>query len=238
MKLFLRGFAVLGSLALGACAHSTAYEPLDPLEPVNRPIYKFNRTADRYVLRPVAKGYATVVPWPVRTGVRNFFDNLFYPTTIVSDLLQGKFTQGGKDLGRFALNSTVGLAGLVDVATPNGLPQNDEDLGQTFGKWGVGQGWYLMLPLLGPSTNRDLVGRIGDNWTEPLQYIDDVDFWDRVILTGVNVTDKRSRLLDDDKILDQQLDEYVFVRDAYLQHREALVYDGNPPAPEFDIPED
>src|SRR4051812_6316738 len=144
-KLLLRMGLVPGLLlGLTACAHSPSFDPQDPLEKVNRPIFAFNMKADKYVLRPVAKTYATVVPEPARRGVSNFFDNLFYPTTIVNDVLQAKFVQGGQDTLRFVLNSTIGLAGVLDVATGQGLARNDEDLGQTFGRWGVGPGWYLM----------------------------------------------------------------------------------------------
>lgn len=233
----LAGVVVL-SLLLGGCAHNSAYEPQDPLEPVNRQVYRFNMTADRYVLRPVAVGYTQVVPSPVRTGVNNFFDNLFYPRVIINALLQGKVAQSGRDTGRFLINSTVGLVGLVDVATPLGLPENDEDFGQTLGRWGVGEGWYLMIPFLGPSTNRDLVGTVADNWTDPLQYVDSVETEERIVLGVVQVVDGRSRYLQLDAILEEQIDPYVFVRSTYLQRRKGLVHDGNPPEEELDFGDD
>ncbi|MGH8445393.1 MAG: MlaA family lipoprotein [Solimonas sp.] len=220
--------AVLAAMLLAGCAHNSPYEPADPLERVNRPIYAFNTTADKYVLRPVAKTYVDYVPAPLRIGVSNFFDNLFYPTVVVNDALQAKFKQSGLDLTRFVLNSTFGLAGLLDPATMVGLAKNDEDLGQTLGYWGIGEGWYLMLPLFGPTTNRDLVGRVGDNWTAPLQYAD-LDIGPRIGITAVQAVDTRSQLLDLDSVLDQQLDPYVFIRTAYLQRRLNQVYDGNPP---------
>lgn len=231
--------ALLGGLILAGCAHHSPYEPADPLEKINRPIYGFNMTADKYVLRPVAKGYVAVVPSPVRTGVSNFFGNLFYPTVIINDLLQAKFVQTGRDLGRFLMNSTFGLAGILDPATLVGLNKNDEDLGQTFGRWGVGEGWYLMLPLLGPTTNRDLLGRVGDNWTDPLQYTD-LSWPERIGIAAARVVDGRSRLLEYDNVLQQQLDPYVFIRTAYLQNRLNKVYDGNPPARlmEPELPDD
>ena len=229
---------MLATLALTGCAHSPTYDPSDPLERINRPIFTFNQKADKYVLRPVAVGYTKVLPATARKGVSNFFDNLFYPTTIVNDLLQAKFKQTGKDTLRFVLNTTIGLAGLIDVATGQGLPRNDEDLGQTFGRWGVGQGWYLMLPLLGPTTNRDLVGTVGDNWTEILQYTDNVTWPERIVLKGVEVIDDRSKLLGPDNMLNEQLDPYVFFRTAYLERRRALVYDGNPPAEDMDFDEE
>lgn len=226
------------TLALGACAHSPSYDPQDPLERINRPVFKFNMKADEYVLRPVAKTYARVVPEPARRGVNNFFDNLFYPTTIVNDLLQAKFVQGGQDTLRFVLNTTIGLAGILDVATGQGLQRNDEDLGQTFGKWGVGTGWYLMLPLLGPTTNRDFVGRVGDNWTEILQYNESVTLEQRIGLAGVQIVDGRARLIGADKALNEQLDQYVFIRTAYLDRRQNLVFDGNPPEEDLGFEED
>lgn len=225
----MRTAVVLSALLLGACAHNSPYEPNDPLESINRPIYAFNMTADKYVLRPVAKGYVAAVPSPIRTGIGNFIDNFFYPRVILHDLLQGKFAQAGQDTGRLLLNSTFGLAGFLDPATIVGWEKNDEDLGQTLGRWGVGDGWYLMLPFFGPSSNRDLVGMVGDNWTEPLQYLENVEFRDRVIITGVTAIDSRAGLLDLDSILEQQLDPYVFMRTAYLQKRLNEVYDGNPP---------
>lgn len=223
----ISGLALAATLA--GCAHNSPYEPADPLEPVNRSIYRFNMTADKYVLRPAAVGYTKVVPDPVRTGIGNFFSNLSYPTVIVSDLLQGKFEQGGRDLGRFAMNTTFGLAGFLDPASRVGLTKNDEDLGQTFGRWGVGAGWYLMLPVFGPTTNRDLVGTVGDWWTTPLQYTE-LNFGERIGVGVARGVHSRSTLLEVDKILEQQLDPYVFMRTAYLQQRISAVYDGDPPA--------
>ncbi|HET8880947.1 MAG TPA: VacJ family lipoprotein [Solimonas sp.] len=220
--------AALAAVLLAGCAHNSPYEPLDPLEKINRPIYTFNMVADKYVLRPVTVTYVTYAPPPMRIGVRNFFDNLFYPSVIINDALQAKFKQSGLDLTRFLLNSTFGLAGLLDPATMVGLEKHDEDLGQTLGRWGVGEGWYIMLPLFGPATNRDVVGRVGDIWTGPLQYMN-LSFEDRVAIAAVQAVDTRSQLLDFDSILQQQLDPYVFMRTAYLQRRLNQVYDGNPP---------
>lgn len=233
---------LLMALGLSACAHSPSYDPSDPLEKINRPIFQFNLKADKYVLQPVARTYVKVLPSPARKGVSNFFDNLFYPTTIVNDLLQAKFRQGAKDTIRFVMNSTVGLLGFIDVATGQGLPLNNEDLGQTFGRWGVGPGWYLMLPLLGPSTNRDLLGFVGDNWafqsnnpTNPLNYVDSLNFVERLAITGVGIVDDRSEILGSEKILEQQLDPYVFFRTVYLDRRTNLVYDGKPPEEVIDF---
>ncbi|MGQ0618317.1 MAG: MlaA family lipoprotein [Panacagrimonas sp.] len=229
------GLVLSLSLFMSGCAHMPADDPADPLERVNRGVYKFNRVADTYVLRPVAKSYKTYVPDPIREGFSNFFDNLFYPTTIVNDILQFKPVQTGKDLGRFVLNTTVGLVGFLDVATQVGLPRNDEDLGQTFGHWGVGEGWYLMLPLLGPSTNRDALGAIGDTFTSPTGY---VDTYPALAINGGKAIDARAGLLDADKYLDDQLDSYIFIRTAYLQNRLFKVHDGNPPKEKFSFDEE
>lgn len=245
----LRASILLAALvALTGCAHHPPDEPSDPLEPFNRGVYKFNRVADRYVLRPVAKTYKSYTPPEFRIGIHNFIDNLFYPTTIVNDVLQGKFAQGGKDLGRFVVNSTLGIVGLMDVATPLGLERNDEDLGQTLGRYGVGEGWYLMLPLLGPSDARDLFGRIGDSFTGPTPIADLADAYsvtdyhvpDTIdySLTALDGIDTRSRLLDADRMLDEQLDPYVFLRTTFLQSRQGKVFDGNPPKPKFDFDDD
>ena len=226
---------VLACAAAG-CAHRPADDPADPLEPVNRVVYTFNETADRYVLRPVAKGYDTVTPSFLRTGVRNFLDNLFYPTVIANDLLQLKGQMFAQDLSRFVINTTFGLVGVIDVATPTGLPRNDEDFGQTLGYWGVGEGWYLMLPLLGPSNNRDFVGRSVDAFTSPLYYVENSTT--TIPLSVLNVVSDRADLLKADRMLEGQLDRYVFVRTIYLQHRQAKVYDGNPPAEEYGFEEE
>ena len=232
MSVCLRASAALLCLMLGACAHTPADDPSDPLEPVNRAIFTFNLKADKYVARPVAKAYVKVVPSPVRSSVTNFFDNLTYPTVIVNDLLQAKFVQGASDTGRFLFNTTVGLGGLMDPASWIGLTANNEDFGQTFGKWGFGPGWYLMLPLLGPASNRDFVGRGFDATTNPLSYADG----DLSLALGLlDIVDTRARLLPADGVLEQQFDAYIFVRTAYLQRRQNLVYDGNPPKETYDF---
>lgn len=224
------------TLLMSACAHLPPDEPADPLEPFNRAMFTFNRTADKYVLRPVAKGYVTVVPDVARSGVTNFFANAFYPTTIVNQALQGKPLGFLKDIARLLLNSTVGLGGLIDVARDVGLPRNNEDFGQTLGVWGFGEGWFLMLPLLGPSDNRDLIGRGGDYFTSPLTWMDDT--WIRNSLNGMSLIDTRAGLLGTDRFLDEQFDPYIAIRTAYLMRRQSLVYDGNPPPERYDLGED
>ncbi|HWY24695.1 MAG TPA: VacJ family lipoprotein [Nevskia sp.] len=221
---------ILAVLALCACAHHPADDPADPLEPVNRAVYTFNSKADHYVLRPAAKGYAAVMPDWAREGIGNFFSNLFYPTTIVNDFLQAKFKQGAADTGRFVVNSIYGVGGLIDVGNRVGLSKHDEDFGQTLGYWGVGEGWFLMLPFLGPNDNRDLVGKGVDIFTNPTHYLPGRYDLPQYLTTFVlyNV-DRRANLLSTDSLLESQFDQYLFIRTAYLQHRQAMVYDGNPP---------
>ncbi|MGQ0587064.1 MAG: MlaA family lipoprotein [Gammaproteobacteria bacterium] len=225
----------LAALALAGCAHTPPDDPSDPLEGLNRGVYGFNKVADTYVLRPVAKGYDAITPAPVRTGVRNFFSNLLYPTVIVNDLLQLKFRQFGQDTFRFAVNTLIGWGGLLDPATQFGFEEHSEDFGQTLGYWGVGPGWYLMIPFLGPSDNRDLIGSFGDWYTSPMTYIaEDHEAW-AWGLGALQVIDGRASLLGADKMLEGQLDEYAFVRSLYLQDRLGKVHDGNPPKEEFDF---
>lgn len=201
----------------------------DPLEGINRGIYKFNDVADRYAMKPVAKAYKAVAPTPVRTGISNFFSNLGTLTTIVNDLLQMKFAQAFSDAGRFVINSTFGIAGFIDVASMDNVPKHQEDFGQTLGYWGVGSGAYLVLPILGPSTVRDAGGLVVDTVTsDPIQYlhnIGQVRTYNQVRL--VQLLDRRTQLLDATDLVDNaSIDPYAFMRDAYLQRRASLIQDG------------
>ena len=205
----------------------------DPLERMNRAIYRFNNRVDRAVLKPVAKAYDAVLPDPVQHSISRFFSNLLSPTVILNAALQGKMRQSAADTGRFLVNTTVGIAGLFDVAIKIGLPPHDEDFGQTLGVWGVGAGPYVVWPLLGPKNLRDSVGWVGDYFTQPITYVDDTrDQWS---LWALNLIDTRANLLGVSNVLDQAAgqDEYLFVREAYSQRRTNLIYDGNPPKPEF-----
>jgi len=218
---------------LTGCAHVAPYEDaVDPLEPVNRAVYRFNDTLDRHVLKPVAKGYKHYIPPPVRSGVRNFFANLGEPLTIVNDLLQGKPHNMMSDIMRFSFNSTFGIAGLFDVATDWELPRHKEDFGQTLATWGVGGGWYLMLPFLGPSNVRDTL-TLPFNWQfDPALYVR--PFVPRISVSGVRIVSLRAGLLNASEVLDTSaLDPYVSVREAYRQVRWNNIYDGNPPEPDF-----
>src|SRR6202163_2457207 len=198
--------------------------PQDPWESWNRGVYKFNDKLDRAIAKPVTKAYVRVVPQPIRTGVSNFFENLNTPTVMFNDALQGKFLAAANDLGRFVLNSTLGLAGILDPATPAGLDRNDEDFGQTLGHWGVHPGPFVELPILGPSDVRDAAGKVVDNYTNPKQYIKNTTISYR--LYPPHLVDKRAALLRLDETLKRVYDAYAFVRDAYLQRRPYLVSDG------------
>ena len=201
----------------------------DPLEGVNRGIYKFNDVADRAIIKPVAKAYKAVTPSPIRKGFNNFFNNLGSLTTVLNDLLQFKFAHAFTDAGRFVINTTFGLAGFIDVASMDNIPNRKEDFGQTLGYWGVGNGAYLVLPILGPSTVRDATGFAIDTATsDPITYthnIGEVRLHNQI--RAAQLVDRRTQLLDaGDLVDDASLDPYSFVREAYLQRRASQVADG------------
>jgi phospholipid-binding lipoprotein MlaA len=212
--------------ALGGCA-STG-NPSDPLEPLNRGIYKFNDGVDHLFVKPAAEIYRGLVPEIVRTGISNFFSNINDVIVALNNLLQGKFEQAVSDVVRIAINTTVGVLGAIDVATEIGLEKHNEDFGQTLGYWGLGSGPYLVLPILGPSSLRDSVGLFVDVKTDPKSYVDPVR--DRNALYALYFVSRRSELLDASRLLEvAALDPYEFLRDAYLQRRRNLVYDGAAP---------
>jgi phospholipid-binding lipoprotein MlaA len=216
---------------LGGCA--TNGDPRDPLEPLNRGIYTFNDGVDSLLIRPAASFYSQIVPEWIRTGVGNFFSNINDVIVVVNDLLQLKMAQAGSDVGRLAINTTVGVLGLFDFATGWGFEKHDEDFGQTLGYWGIGDGPYILLPILGPSSLRDTVGWVGDFYTWPITYVEDDST--RNILIAARVVSGRADLLAASSILETAaLDRYAFVRDAYLQRRRNLVYDGKPPLEDED----
>lgn len=197
---------------------------VDPYEDINRKVYAFNMTVDEYVAEPVANAYKTVAPDVVRTGVNNFFGNLKTINTVINDVLQGKFQQSAEDSGRFLVNSTVGLGGLLDVATDMGLEHHEEDFDQTFAVWGVPQGSYLMLPFLGPSTTRGIPGAVLDTAANPATYVG-MPVQALQVLEVVNARANADGAL---KFIDEAaLDPYVFTRESYLQWRNNLINDGN-----------
>jgi phospholipid-binding lipoprotein MlaA len=224
--------AIIAVLAVsgGGCAHSPAEDPQDPLEPVNRVVFKFDQKADHYVLKPVAQAYDYVTPSIAQHGISNFFDNLAYPKTIVNDLLQGKLTQTASDTGRLVVNTTLGIGGIFDVATGVGMTKHDADFGQTLGLWGIGPGWYIVLPLFGPSDNRDLVGLAADHQTDFQTYLPGRYDVYKYSAAGVNLINARAEALPADRLMTAQIDPYIFVRTAYLQKRSSLI-EGASPAP-------
>jgi len=217
---------VIAVTLLGGCASNG--NPRDPFEPLNRGIYKFNDGVDTVLFKPLAEVYQAVLPQFVRTGVGNFFSNFQDVIVALNNLLQGKVTDAGMDLCRIIVNSTIGILGLIDVGTEIGLEKHQEDFGQTLGRWGMGSGPYIVIPFIGPSTVRDGVGLIADWKSDPLTYVEPTRT--RNALFGVFFVNRRAELLSASKILEvAALDPYEFVRDAYLQRRRNLVYDGNPP---------
>jgi len=220
------GILCAAALAAGlAAAPALAQEEeSDPIEGVNRKIFWFNDKVDVWVLEPVAKGWDFVAPDPVQKGVSNFFYNLRFPIYLVNDVLQGKPIDAGKDVGRFAVNTTVGVLGFMDPATGWGMPRSDEDFGQTLGVWGVPIGPYLVLPILGPSSPRDAAGLAADYAFSVTPF-----FVDQFILMGARVVDavnERSRYIEEVRdAKEAAFDYYSFVRNAYYQRRKALVAD-------------
>jgi len=222
-------------LLLGLCLFSvvlsnsvyanTDYEELDSFESFNRAIFKFNDSADQYVLKPVAQAYKFVTPSFVNKGVTNFFSNLGDVETFANSLFQGKFHNAIVTLNRVIYNTTFGLGGLFDVATSFGLENSEEDFGQTLGYWGYESSTYLMIPFIGPSTVRDLSGRIVDIAFQPLQYIDELHTDTTLMATGLELLDKRADLLGAENLL-FGTDRYDFIRSAYYQNREFLINDG------------
>ena len=214
--------AALAISVLSGCASNPS--PGDPLERTNRWVYNFNEGLDRVALAPAAKGYVKVLPRPVRTGIRNVFSNLGYGNVIVNDFLQTKWDLGWNAAGRMLTNSTLGVLGIFDVATNWGMPLHRNDFGLTLAQWGAGQGSYLVLPVLGPSSARDVPG-VG------VAYVTNVIFWINppwevtVSLAAVNIVDLRARADADIQLRTKAaLDPYIFTRDAYRQYRSGRVH--------------
>jgi phospholipid-binding lipoprotein MlaA len=221
-------FAPLVAVLLCACATTGEGDPRDPLEPLNRAVYGFNQNVDQAIAKPVATAYRDYVPEPLRNYVRNFFSNLGDLLIGFNNILQGKPDEGLQDWARFAFNSVFGVFGINDFASDIGLEKHNEDFGQTLGRWGFGEGPYLVLPLLGSSDLRDGIGTAGDLYADPVGDLRPIRL--RNSLTVLRFTGVRADLLEASRLLEQAaLDPYVFQRDAYLQRRRNLVYDGRPP---------
>ncbi|MGY8843353.1 MAG: MlaA family lipoprotein [Burkholderiales bacterium] len=223
MKIWVINLLLAIALVTGGCA--TGPNGHDPLEPMNRKIYSFNESLDGIIVKPVAKAYSAFVPSLVRTGVRNFFTNLGVLNTTVNDLLQLKVRNVPIDIARFTTNLILGVGGIFDVATEIGIPYHNEDFGQTLGYWGVSSGPYLVLPLLGPSTVRDGLGKPVDYFIDPISHIDHEST--RWKVTGLKVIAARANLLEVENIMnDSAIDKYSFIRDMWLQRREYQIRDG------------
>lgn len=224
LKTFIGSLAVCCLLA--GCA--TSGNPRDPLEGFNRAMFDINDGIDKVFVKPLAEGYDAALPVPVRSGVSNFFGNIADLFIAVNNLLQGKLPEAASDVGRVAVNSTIGILGFIDFASDFGLEKHDEDFGQTFGRWGVGDGPYLVLPILGPRTLRDSVGLAIDLNVDPV--VKNHNISTRNVMIATRALNDRADLLPADKIVDEAaLDRYSFIRDAYLQRRRNLIYDGEPP---------
>lgn len=231
------GLSLLLVSSVSGCAKSqdpnTAYksEISDPIEPVNRAIFSFNNFLDMILIEPAAKVYNAVFPGFVRDSVQSFMRNLRSPLIVANNLLQGDIGDAGVATARFIINSTVGIAGLVDIASTQGLSYEEEDFGQTLAVWGLGDGFYIMLPILGPSSLRDGVGRVGDMMADPVRIVahnTDND-WIYYTRNAVEGLDNRARLVTAlDDLRKNSLDYYAAIRSAYAQKRASLVRDENP----------
>jgi len=200
----------------------------DPMEPLNKDVYRFNISVDKAVLKPVARKYDKLTKGPVRKGVSNFFQNLTEPRVMVNSFLQGKLGEGMTSMARFFINSTFGIGGLIDVAGYSGAPYHDEDFGQTLGVWGWKKSDYIMLPILGPSNARDVLGKIVDFFSDPLWYYHDRPT--QIGLYVLKIVDTRANALGTTDILNTAAgdQEYQFVREAYRQHRDSEIRNGKP----------
>lgn len=225
---------LLLAMAAGGCASTPPGDPVehDPWESMNRGLYGFNEGVDKISFKPLAKGYVKVFPSPVRRGVTNFSRNLSTPGSAINNLLQGKPVRSLQELGRFLMNSTFGIVGIIDVASQSGIEAHPEDFGQTAAVWGIPSGPFVMLPFFGPRTVRDAVAIPFDIAADPLRYYDDdVVRWSLWLLRFV---DLRARLLPLEGMLQDSPDPYVTVRESFLQNREFEIFDGNPPVEDDD----
>ncbi|MEO0048478.1 MAG: phospholipid-binding lipoprotein MlaA [Pseudomonadota bacterium] len=233
INLILKSSVVLSVLVLSACAsiqQTDRVAKVDPFERVNRAVFSFNEAADEYVIKPAAEAYKFVLPEFVRTGVTNFFSNINDVFVAANNLLQGKPSNAVSDIGRFLVNSTVGVLGFFDVASDMGLDKNREDFGQTLAVWGVGDGPYVVLPFFGPSNIRDTVGLAVDIETDFIINTNKLNSDEKIAVNGLRVINKRADLLDAGQLLeDAAFDKYSFLRDGYMQRRRSQIYDGEPP---------
>ncbi len=226
-KIYKLLVSILIAFIFTGCASSNNNK--DPLQSLNRGVYKFNDVTDKYIIKPVSTTYKKVTPSPIRKGINNFFNNLRVIPSIVNNVLQLKFERAFVDTGRFVINLTFGIAGLIDLASIDGIPDHKEDFGQTLGHWGVGNGPYLVVPFIGPYTVRSLTGLTFDLATsDPITYVHNIgEIRLHNQIRAGQIIDKRTDLLGAKEIVDEaSLDPYAFGRDAYLQNRASLVQDG------------
>lgn len=214
----LRSLAILSLFLLAGCGK---YNKADPFERVNRVTFAFNKTADKLIIKPVARTYDALLPKPVQTLVDNFFQNLREVPNVINDVLQGNWRLARHDTARFIINSTYGIGGLLDVAGASGMERHKQDYGLTLARWGYKESSYLVLPFLGPSTVRDGIGLAGLYYTWPPTYLKSRAIRNTLLIT--DYTDTRARLLKMEPVMDESVDEYVFLRTAYLQRRQYLI---------------
>jgi len=223
-------FSVIVMTGCATTQQNERVAKIDPFEPMNRAVFSFNEVTDDYLIKPIAEAYRFVLPEFARTGVTNFFGNINDVLIGANNLLQGKPAEAANDIGRFFINSTIGILGLFDVATDMGLDKNKEDFGQTLGVWGVPDGPYVVLPLFGASNVRDTVGFVVDMETDFILNSDKLNKDQKISSTVLRIVNLRANLLDSGQLLDDAaFDKYSFVRDGYLQRRRNQIYDGNPP---------
>jgi len=234
-NLFKTIYIVSFALFVTGCSSTPTHQenvgdPKDPLETINRPIWTFNwEYADKYVLKPASEAYVDNVNKDFRSGVYNMALNLNEPSAVINNLLQGKFSDAAKSTGRFLLNSTIGIFGFFDPASDFGWGRKHEEFGEVLGSYGVGDGPYLMLPAMGPTSVRDEVGDYVDRYYWPMAVI---DFWPNLVRVGIIALEQRAQLKDQEQMLENSTDTYQFVKNAYFQNMKFKVYDGNPPIEE------
>lgn len=238
MKNLIASSVVMACLVMTGCANTKPEmaaehaDPRDPVESFNRAMWKANfEYLDPYALRPATVGYMAVTPKPVRSGLANMVNNLDEPANAINGLLQGKAKSTAVSTGRFLVNSTVGVLGFFDVASHLELAQQNEDFSQTLGVWGVGYGPFIMIPGMGPTTVRDTVGRVVDNLYFPMTLLNDQLTVGKFVIGAL---DGREQLMPQEKLLNDSLDPYAFVKDAYFQRQDYKLYDGEPPQQEVD----
>ena len=225
----LRSLAAAAAIVLLAgCATTGPASPADPFEPWNRAMYDVHQVVDGNFVKPVAQAYVDYTPKPIQQTISNFFGNIEDVFSAITSLMSGKLDRAGNDMGRVIVNTLFGIGGLIDVASDGGIPRGDWDFGLAFGTWGFQQGPYLFVPLIGPTTVRDGTGLAIRGYLSPVGYLSDVPV--RNVLWGIGALDERVEALQTESIIDQAaLDRYTFIRRAYLQRRQFLLYEGKVP---------